>query len=99
MILVDISYYTKGDENMTKITTKIEQIMDKMVEEKWESIAKETLLEETGFPKELLSILKLYFKLGYAEGQADLFVDLQELFWNDPDSFETLFDEDDSILQ
>lgn len=56
-------------------------------------------MNETGgsklaMPLEFFSVLRVYFQLAYQEGQADMIESLKDVYHNDPDHFEHIFDDD-----
>lgn len=77
-----------------RVDEKINQELNKVAQERWKQIVEGTDLANLPLTMDQFSILRVYFQLGYNQGQADLHGQYQEVFHEDVDLFEKLFEED-----
>jgi len=74
--------------------SKVNKDLEAIVQAKWEKVMTETESSKLALPVELFKIMRVYFQLAYQEGYADVFQEMKEVYHNDPDLFEAMFDDD-----
>lgn len=76
---------------ITNLEAKIEQELTELVQAKWETLVKETGTDKLAVPEEYLALVRIFYQLGYQEGQADMFTQVKEIYENDTDHFIEMF--------
>lgn len=79
------------------IENKINETMNKLIQQRWEEMVKATDLDNLRLNKEMFSLMRVVFQLGYQQGQTDDFIQMQEIYDNDPDLFQAMFEKDDEL--
>jgi hypothetical protein len=76
------------------VEDKINNDLTDIVQAKWEKVMNETGGSKLSMPIEMFSILRVYFQLAYQEGYADMLGQMKEVYENDPDLFEHMFEDE-----
>lgn len=84
---------------MNKPMTQDEKLLWKMGQERFKEIAEETGLANLLITPDVVSMLKVWFQLGYQEGRMDMFYEIKEIYDNDVDQFIAVFDEHEEEVQ
>lgn len=77
------------------VEDKINNDLTDIVQAKWEKVMNETGASKLSMPIEYFAVMRIYFQLAYQEGQADMLESMKEVYENDPDLFEEMFDDED----
>lgn len=80
--------------NGLNLGDKIDNNLTEIVQAKWEKIMNETNGNKLALPIEVFSVLRIYFQLAYQEGQTDMLEAMKEVYENNPDLFEHMFDDE-----
>lgn len=80
--------------NGLNLEDKIDSNLTEIVQAKWEKLMTETGAAKLAIPIEYFAVMRIYFQLAYQEGQADMLEAMKEVYENNPDLFEHMFDDD-----
>lgn len=75
-----------------KVSGKLDEDLNAIVQAKWEQTIKETDAANLPIPIEMFSIIRVFFQLAYQEGQADTIAQLKQIYENDVDLFQEIFE-------
>ena len=78
---------------------KIDNDLTEIVQVKWEKVMNETEAHKLAIPIEMFSLLRVYFQLAYQEGQTDMLDTMRDVYHNNPDHFEYMFEEDEVLRE
>lgn len=78
---------------------KIDNDLTEIVQAKWEKVMNETGAHKLSIPIEMFSLLRVYFQLAYQEGQTDMLDTMRDVYHNNPDHFEYMFEEDEVLRE
>jgi hypothetical protein len=78
---------------------KIDNDLTEIVQAKWEKVMNETGAHQLAIPIEMFSLLRVYFQLAYQEGQTDMLDTMRDVYHNNPDHFEYMFEEDEVLRE
>lgn len=79
---------------MKNMDSKIDKDLTALVQDKWERFVKESDIDNLRLPIEAFKVMRVVFQLAYQEGQADTFTQLKQVFEEDIDLFEEIFEDD-----
>lgn len=66
--------------------------LSRMGQASWNRIAEETNLEDLGLSAETISMFRVYYNLGFSRGQESLIDTLKDMYHDDIESFEKIFE-------
>jgi hypothetical protein len=78
---------------------KIDNDLTEIVQAKWEKVMNETGAHKLALNLEVFAVLRVYFQLAYQEGQTDMLDTMRDVYHNNPDHFEYMFEEDEVLRE
>lgn len=71
---------------------RIEHHLTPLIQEKFELLVKETGTNKLIIPKEYMALVRIFYQIGYQEGQKDTFNQIKDIYNNDVDCFIDMFE-------
>ena len=81
--------------NNSNLEEKINHHVTEVVQGKWEKDMEDTGISKLAIPEEYVAIMRVCYQLGYQGGQTDTFNEIKDIFNNDIDAFQEMFDDDE----
>ncbi|WP_144509902.1 hypothetical protein [Bacillus sp. FJAT-22090] len=78
-----------------KIARKIEEHLTLLTQEKWNELMIELGASKLLITKEQLMFSRHMYQIAYQEGCKDTHEQMKDIYFNDPDEFQEMFEKDD----
>lgn len=79
----------------SKFDSKVVNELNRMAQARWKEIMDETESARLSLTEEQFKIMRVYWQLSYESAVADTMTQMKEIYHNDVDLFQTIFEEEE----